>query len=112
MLYLNKITEIVAGKVQAEQPDIHMETKDRQMFDLPTKIEKETKKICCKIFDFNKYKNIGKLAVKANDQAIPQGDYNFTIFGDQDHVEYIYSMLKPEVTLCCLIEQIANPFGT
>lgn len=112
MLYPQKITEISAGKVQDERPDILMETKDRGMFDLPTKIEKETKKICCEIFDFNKYKNIGKLAIKNASQPVPPGEYNFTIFGDQNHVDYIYSMLKPEVTLYCLIEQIADPFGT
>ena len=112
MLYPQKITEISAGKVQDERPDILMETKDRGMFDLPTKIEKETKKICCEIFDFNKYKNIGKLAIKDASQPVPPGEYNFTIFGDQNHVAYIYSMLKPKVTLYCLIEQIADPFGT
>lgn len=106
-----KITNIQAGKIKTEEPDIQLTVEDKHAFDIPTRIEKETVKLKCEIFDFNKYKNAGRLAVKIEGQAVPPGEYKFTIFGDQDHVDYIYSMLKPEVTVYCLIELKADPFG-
>ena len=65
----------------------------------------------CEIYDFNKYKNVGKLSVKAKNQPVHIGEYNFTISGSQNNIDYIYSMLKPEVELICLIEMESNPFG-
>ena len=53
----------------------------------------------------------GKLSVSQESQSIPKGEFKFTIFGKQDNVNYIYSMLKPEVELHCLIEMESNPFG-
>lgn len=67
--------------------------------------------IKCEVFNFNKYRNSGQLAVKIPEQKIPEGVYNFTIFGNQDNVDYIYSMLKPEVILTCLMEIALSPFG-
>ena len=110
-LAADKITNMVAGKIETNEPDIRLTLWDKHAFDVPTRIEKETVKLKCEIFDFNKYKNVGKLAVKIEGQPIPPGEYKFTIFGDQNHVDYIYSMLKPEVTLHCLIELKADPFG-
>lgn len=107
----NKINQISAGKCDNSTPDIYLGEGDRNVFDVPTKIEKETIPLKCELFDFNKYKNIGKLSVTIADQDIPVGEYNFAIFGSQDHVEYIYSMLKKEVELVCLIELESNPFG-
>ena len=65
----------------------------------------------CEIYDFNKYKNVGKLSVKTKNQPVPIGEYSFTISGSQNNVDYIYSMLKPQVELICLIEMESNPFG-
>jgi hypothetical protein len=31
--------------------------------------------------------------------------------GNQDNVEYIYTLLKPQVTLLCLVEESISPFG-
>ena len=81
------------------------------MFDVPAKIEKDTVDIKCEVYDFNKYKNAGKLAVKIGGQSVPEGTYNFSIYGHQDNVDYIYSMLKPEVVLTCHREISLNPFG-
>ena len=78
---------------------------------MPKRIEKETIKLRCEIYDFNKYKNIGKLSIVGNEQTIPVGEYNFEIFGSQNNVNYIYSMLKPQVDLHCLVEFESNPFG-
>lgn len=106
-----KINHISAGQCGQEKSDIYLGENDSKIFDIPTRIEKETIPLKCEIFDFNKYKNIGKLSVRVNGQAIPIGEYNFVIFGSQDSVEYIYSMLKREVELFCLIEMESNPFG-
>ena len=106
-----KLTEISAGVRKLETPDIYLGENDKGLFDVPTRLEKETIELRCEIFGFNKYKNIGKLAVSIDDQEVPPGEYNFTIFGNQDNVEYIYSMLKPEVAVFCLVEMESSPFG-
>ena len=105
------LTEISAGQHEKSSRDIYLGESDKGIFDIPTRIEKDTVEVVCEIFDFNKYKNIGKLSVSSEGQKIPPGEYNFTIFGNQDNVEYIYSMLKPEVGVVCLIEMELNPFG-
>lgn len=106
-----KLTEISAGSQNKKERDIYLGENDKAIFDIPTRIEKETIELKCEIFDFNKYKNIGKLSVSSEGQEVPPAEYNFTIFGNQDNVEYIYSMLKPEVGIICLIEIESNPFG-
>lgn len=111
MIDQKKLSEISAGSARTERPDIYIGSNDREMFDVPTRIEKETVELTCEIFDFNKYKNAGKLSVSVAGQQIPTGDYNFSIFGSQNNVDYIYSMLKPQVKLFCLVEMEASPFG-
>jgi hypothetical protein len=106
-----KLSEISAGKHNDTNPDLFLGANDKKIFDVPTRIEKETVELKCEIFDFNKFKNNGKLSVSIMGQEIPPGEYNFAIFGNQDNVDYIYSMLKPEVVLHCLIEMLSNPFG-
>lgn len=107
----NKLTEISAGQKSSSQHDIFLNESDRGAFDLPTKIQNETTELKCEVFDFNKFKNVGKLSVSSTGQKIPPGEYNFSIFGNQDNVEYIYTLLKPQVTLFCLIEESISPFG-
>lgn len=111
LLDTKKLNAISAGHSDRTEPDIYMGIEDKNMFDIPTKIEKDTIDIKCEVFNFNKYKNSGKLAVKIPEQKIPEGVYSFTIFGNQDNVDYIYSMLKPEVILTCLMEIALSPFG-
>lgn len=106
-----KIKRISAGECNQDKPDIYIGENDKNIFDVPTRIEKDTIPLKCEIFDFNKYKNIGKLSVFVDNQQVPIGEYNFAIFGSQDSVDYIYSMLKREVELVCLIEMESNPFG-
>ena len=106
-----KLDEISAGQSEQEKPDIFIGKNDRDIFDIPTRIEEETVRLLCEIYDFNKYKNVGKLSVKNKNQPVPIGEYNFTISGSQNNVDYIYSMLKPQVELICLIEMESNPFG-
>lgn len=106
-----KLTEISAGQKFSSQNDIYLNEMDREAFDIPTKIKKETTELKCEVFDFNKYKNIGKLSVSVGDQEVPPGEYNFSILGNQDNVEYIYTLLKPQVMLLCLVEESISPFG-
>lgn len=111
MLGPNKLTEISAGIKNSPHNDIYLNGRDHETFDIPTKIHKETTELKCEVFDFNKFKNAGKLEVTFDGQEIPLGEYNFSIVGDQDIDEYIYSLLKPQVVLFCLIEESINPFG-
>ncbi len=105
-----RLNEISAGLIDREA-DIYLGENDRGAFDVPTRVEKETVSIRCEVFDFNKFKNTGKLSVIEEAQPVPMGEYNFEIFGPQDNIEYIYSMLKPSVELFCLVEIEASPFG-
>ncbi|WP_421347507.1 hypothetical protein [Aeromonas veronii] len=91
--------------------DIFLGAEDSDAFRIPTKIQKDTIELYCEVFDFNKYKNAGKLNVSVAGQDIPVGEYSFSIFGNQDNVDYIYSMLKPVVILNCLVELAISPFG-
>jgi len=111
MIDPKKLDHISANPVHQESPDIYIGPNDKNMFDVPRRIEKETVELSCEIYDFNKYKNVGKLSVGSSGEPVPEGEYNFEIFGSQDNVEYIYSMLKPQVELHCLIEMESNPFG-
>ncbi|ELV7515498.1 fructose 1,6-bisphosphatase [Photobacterium damselae] len=111
MLGTEKLSEISAGEVKSKGMDIYLGVDDAKQFDVPTKIQKDTIELECEVFDFNKYKNSGKLSVSKVDQSIPGGEYNFAIFGNQDNVDYIYSMLKPVVVLNCLVELAISPFG-
>lgn len=106
-----KITEISAGPRFSADTDIYLGPNDRDAFKVPTTIKRESIDLQCEVFDFNKYKNVGKLAVKVAGQQVPVGEYNFTIMGNQDIVDYIYSMLKPQVVIICLVEVGISPFG-
>lgn len=109
LLEAGRIESISAGS--RGQPEISLRVEDRTLFDLPTRLQNEVIDVEYEIFDFNKFKNNGRL--RGNDgQAIPSGDYNFSIVGTQDNVNYIYSMLKPLVAVKCLIEIATTPFGT
>lgn len=111
MIDPNKLDLISANPVNQVEPDIYLGANDKHLFDVPKRIEKETIELRCEIYDFNKYKNIGKLSIALPGQPVPEGEYNFEIFGSQDNVSYIYSMLKPQIDLHCLVELESNPFG-
>ncbi len=100
LLERGMIEKISAGTQR--NPEIFLELKDRDLFDLSTRIDDEPVEIECEIFNFNKFKNIGKLRVSMG-QLIPEGDYRFSIVGTQDNVNYIFSMLRPVVKISCLL---------
>ncbi|WP_417698067.1 hypothetical protein [Psychromonas sp.] len=111
MLCKKQLNEISAGSVKSEVMDIFLGPEDQYAFEVPTKLEKNTIELKCEVFDFNKYKNSGKLSVSETCQHVPIGEYKFSIFGNQDNIDYIYSMLKPVVILNCLVELALSPFG-
>lgn len=94
------------------EPDgIEINKSNSNIFSPKTEIVPENIQLTCEIFDFNKHKMGGKIAVLAG-QVVPQGEYNFELVGDQDIATYIESMLKTKVKLNCLQEISPNPFGT
>lgn len=102
------VSSITAGT--QEKKDIELLERDKNLFDLPSEIDNTPIELKCEIFDFNKFKNKGRLLV-AERQVLPPGEYSFSIYGDQDNVDYIYSMLRPQVTVTCLKESRLNPFA-
>jgi ASC-1-like (ASCH) protein len=108
MLDEGKVEAITAGNKKS--PEMTLTVKDKNLFDLPTKVDDDPIEIKCEIFTFNKFNNVGKLRID-DGENIPSGDYNFSIYGDQDNVNYIYSMLKPLVTVKCLLEIAISPLG-
>lgn len=108
MLDQGKIETISAGDRQ--KPEMVLGLEDKNIFDFPTEVQDDPIEVKCEIFTFNKFGNVGKLRI-FDGQDIPSGDYNFSIFGDQDNVNYIYSMLKPLVTIKCLLEMAISPLG-
>ncbi len=108
MLEKGKIESISAGNQSS--PEMFLNLDDHQLFDFPKKTDDKPQVLNCEIFDFNKFRNIGKLRVSSG-QVIPKGDYSFSISGSQDNVNYIYSMLEPLVKISCLIERGNSPLG-
>lgn len=108
MLDQGKIETISAG--DKDNPEMVLRLDDKNLFDFPTEVQDDPIEVKCEIFTFNKFNNVGKLRI-FDGQAIPSGDYNFSIFGEQDNVNYIYSMLKPLITVKCLLEMAISPLG-
>lgn len=91
-------------------PEIELFSSEKTIFDNPTHVDKVPVDVSCDIYDFNKRNNVGKLTVTGN-ADIPEGDYAFTVVGDQDRIEYISSMAKPEVQAVVLKEVSIDPLG-
>ena len=102
--------ESVSFTAKRESDGIEINKSNSAIFYPKTEVLPKSVHLTCEIFDFNKYKKGGKITVLPG-QAIPQGEYNFELVGDQDIASYIESMLKTEVTLNCLYEIGPNPFG-
>jgi hypothetical protein len=104
------VDSIYCGEAKNKEEIIALEKKDVKLFSPPNTITTETINVDCEIFDFNKYKNMGKLSVAPN-QKMTEGEYSFSVIGDQDYKQYVHSMLKTKVTVNCLQEVTVNPFG-
>lgn len=93
-----------------KDPEIELSSEFKNIFDTPTHIDKVPVELTCDIFDFNKRSNAGRLTVTSG-KEISEGDYSFTVVGDQDRIEYISSMAKPEITAIVLKEMLIDPLG-
>jgi len=93
-----------------DQSGIEINKSNSAIFSPKTQVSEKQIELSCEIFDFNKHKMGGKIAVPAG-QPIPEGDYNFELIGDQGMGPYIESMLKTRVKILCLQERSPNPFG-
>jgi len=91
-------------------PEIVLKSLEKNIFDNPSHIDKTPVEISCDIYDFNKRNNVGKLTI-TEASALTEGDYAFTVLGDQSHIEYISSMAKPEVKATVLKEITIDPLG-
>jgi hypothetical protein len=94
-----------------DHSSIEINKSNSALFFPKAQVSPENIQLTCEIFDFNKHKMGGKIAVPSG-QPIPEGDYNFELIGNQDMVPYIQSMLKTKVNISCLQETSPNPFGS
>lgn len=104
----NRVRDIQIGRPALREIGIALA--DRELFDLPSRVEEAPYRLRCEIFDFNKFDNVGKLHVFA-EQTIPEGDYRFEVIGNQDVSTYIEAMLRQEVFVTCLREVSDNPIS-
>lgn len=112
---MSKLTKQGVDKIQFarknETEGVEINKSNSKMFSPKASIVPENVKLTCEIFDFNKHKMGGKIAVPSG-QPIPSGEYNFELVGEQDIASYVESMLKTKVVLTCLQEISPSPFGT
>ncbi len=102
------VDEITIGRHDA--PEISLGKNDSELFNQPSQLMSNTVTLRCEIFDFNKYKNTGKLAVSPG-ESIPEGQYGFTVVGSEDYVQFVESMLKTNVTVECIQETTRDALG-
>lgn len=108
LLEPNRISDIQLGRPSCR--DIGITLSERNLFDFPSRVEDQSHRVNCEIFDFNKFENIGKLHVFAG-QGIQEGDYKFEVIGNQDVSAYIEAMLRQAVRVTCLRELSENPIS-
>jgi hypothetical protein len=99
--------------VQLGRPDrreISFLPSDRDLFELPTKIEEAPYRVKCEIFEFDKIDREGRLRVLPG-EWIPDGDYRFKVVGKQSVSAYIEAMLRKVVKVTCLREVAQNPIS-
>ena len=91
-------------------PVFEMTAADKGTFFPPTTIDETPITLSCDIFDFNKYENVGRAKVGA-DQVVPPGNYKFKNIGDQSVEDFILSMTETQVRLNCLLKYVYDPLS-
>lgn len=91
-------------------PEIKRTQDTKGAFDLPTVVDDAPVILECEIFNFDKFRNTGKLIV-GDGQAVVKGEYKFSVIGDQDVAGYISAMLRKQVKVSCLREISQDPFS-
>lgn len=95
---------------RAGQREVTFSPADRDLFELPTKIEDVPHKIECEVFLFDKLDRQGRLRVLPG-EPLPEGDYRFEVVGNQSVATYIEAMLQKVVKVTCLREVAENPLS-
>lgn len=95
---------------QRNHNEIVFRQQDRELFELPTRIEEVPYKVACEVFEFDKIDRAGRLKVHPG-ESIPEGDYRFEIVGKQQVETYIEAMLQQIVKVSCLREIAENPIS-
>ncbi|MEO7861100.1 MAG: hypothetical protein ABJB97_05400 [Acidobacteriota bacterium] len=108
LLEASEVKTISFGSV--DNPEIKRTQDTRGTFDLPTVVDDAPVQLECEIFNFDKFRNTGKLIV-ADEQAVIKGEYKFSVVGDQDVADYISAMLRKHVKVSCLREISQDPFA-
>lgn len=108
--HFKKLTSIIKeGKtdsISAEDENKEgfiLTSKERDLFNPSTQLEKEVINLEVNIFRYDKEANIGKLRVLEG-QAIPNGEYSFKPIGNYDPIPFIISMTKSTITVNVLKE--------
>lgn len=91
-------------------PVFELKASDKGLFFPPTSIDESPVVLACDVFDFNKYENIGRARVGAN-QSIQPGHYRFKNIGDQSIEDFILSMTEQQVRLHCLVKYVYDPLA-
>lgn len=93
---------------EGQRRDIALRVSDKDLFELPTKMEEQQHALSCEIFEFDKYDGTGRLSV-FDEQSVKKGEYRFNVIGRQDLSEYIEAMLHRQVSVMCLEETVDHP---
>jgi len=92
------------------EPVFELKAADKGLFLPPTSIDETPVVLACDVFDFNKYENIGRARVGA-DQPILPGNYRFKNIGDQSVEDFILSMTEKQVRVHCLVKYAYDPLA-
>jgi hypothetical protein len=103
-----EVTEVRLG--QRDRREIEFLPRERELFELPTRIENLPYKLECEVFEFDKIDRDGRLRVLPG-EPIPEGDYRFEVVGKQSVASYIEAMLQKVVRVTCLREIAENPIS-
>ncbi|MCM1567795.1 MAG: hypothetical protein NC238_17950 [Dehalobacter sp.] len=88
--------------------NISLSLPEKDLFESNTTVMPRPVTFLADVYDFNKEINTGKLRV-FREQEIPDGDYPFTIIGNQDNSKFIESMLYSSVKITALEERELHP---
>jgi len=104
------IHNIMIASPDLDNTGIVLNLSEKNLFKTSTKIVPKPIEIVADIFNFNKVDNTGKLRVLEG-QAIPMGEYSFTVIGNQETSNYIQSMLYNSVNIVAIEEYEDDPIN-
>jgi|SRR6185312_490106 len=102
-----KIDEIKA--IDAENSGINIGHGEKALFLGNTQLGREVE-LSGKIYDFNTETRVGRLKVGPN-QAVPENNYPFHVFGEQSNLHYIVAMTLETVKIRCIPEFVIKTTG-